>query len=317
MTKYKTVFASAQIRQIQPSEEQKNEAFASLADLQRLLPFDARPEEEPDLLYIVANLAVGGTVNKNDDGVDIETVLATYKRYEKKQCNLEHNRKVIVGYILKAGLSEFGTDRIITEDEARASGKPFNVTTVAVIWRVAAAKLCNYIEESYKEGKDAMLSLSFEVGFDDYKIIGLPKDSNVVNDQLFSISSSDPRFEMYDACMRGNGGTGIKDGAKLARLLQDIIPLGQGIVAVPAADVYGIAPITHSLEPYLDLEHPETPVEATAPATEPVKAEVQMESQPDMKITSLAFNVEHKLCLDEICASLSTLKQIFEKISKY
>jgi hypothetical protein len=244
---YRAIFSST-LQVVAPSVDDLLEAKASLDTLKGLLPIDADPKNEPDLLYVAANLAVGGTINKNDDGLDHDTALATYKKFEKKQCNIEHNRQNIVGYIVRAGLSEIGTNRLITEEEAKLAGKPFNITTVAILWRVANRQLCQFIEENSNNpaspDKDA-LSLSFEVGFDDYKIVLLPKNSIYIADAKKIISKEEESiWDIYDAGLRTNGGSGICKGAKIARVLcGNVVPLGQGIVANPAADVKGLAPI--------------------------------------------------------------------------
>jgi len=230
------------------SEELKNEAHASLEGLADLLPSGIDPEQHPDLLFVAANLAVGGSVNANDDSVSIEDSLATYKRFEMKLCDVEHDRKTVVGFILKAGLSELGTNRLITEDEARAANVPFNITTITVLWKVAAKDLCNFIQESSAPGspdKDS-LSLSFEVGFDDYDIVTLPKGVTDLARATHTIASASPDFERYDKLLRVNKGKGVikETGERVVRTLAGkIVPLGEGIVTVPAAAVKGLLPI--------------------------------------------------------------------------
>lgn len=245
--RYTTRFA-AKGHVIQPTEDVRNEARASLDQLKSLLPDGYNPEEQPDLLYFVGNLAVGGVLNKNDDAVSIEDALAIYRRFEQKLCDIEHDRKTIVGYILKAGLSEMGTNRPITEDEARAANVPFNITTVTVLWRVANKELCAFIEELSTPGspdKDA-LSLSFEVGFNDYDIVLAPKGvTNLAQARI--IDSDSPHFDTFSRLLRVNKGKGVvkETGERVGRVLCGrIVPLGEGIVTVPAADVKGIAAIT-------------------------------------------------------------------------
>lgn len=248
---FKTTFA-AQIRVLQPTKDDIQETQASLNDLRSLLPPDIVPEDDPDLLFIAANLAVAGVVNLNDDGLDISTALDIYKRFEKKQVNIEHNRDHIVGYILRSALSELETDRIITEDEAEESNKPFNIATVAVLWKIKAKELCNYLVEAsnplhpdYKS-----LSLSFEMGFNDYSVVSLPIDTIDISKATRTVTPVDKDYELYNTFLRANKGDGFdpKDkGNRLYRLMpQSVIPLGQGIVTYPAAAVKGIVAITHS-----------------------------------------------------------------------
>jgi len=309
---YKTTFA-AQIRTIEPSEQDLNEAKASLADLKRLLPAGIDPEDNPQLLYIAANLYVAGMVNLNDDGVDLATSLAAYKGFEKQQLNIEHDRKRIAGYILHAGLSEFGTDRLITEDEAREQEKPFNVAVVAVLWKVANRELCGYLEEAsnpmhpdYKA-----LSLSFEVGFSSYNIGVFEGDERDIAEAKQIIVPADANYVDLSSRLRANGGSGklTMDGnERLYQILSGtFLPLGGGIVTAPAAAVKGIAAITQAVE----VEEVEEDDE-----TEEASVETQQKSQEppwmlaqDLKSKLLAF-------LEQIEKnSLSCIKQDESRVS--
>lgn len=244
--RYTTRFA-AKGHVIQPTEVVANEARASLDQLRGLLPEGLDPETHPDLLFVAANLAVAGVANQNDDGVSIEDCLATYRRFEWKLCDIEHDRQTIKGFILKAGLSELGTNRLITEDEARAANAPFNIATLTVLWKVAGRDLCSFIETSSAAAspdKDA-LSLSFEVGFNDYDIAILPKGvTNLSSARI--IESDSPHFDDFDKLLRVNKGKGVfkETGERVTRILSGkIVPLGEGIVTVPAAAVKGLLPI--------------------------------------------------------------------------
>lgn len=251
---YRTTFA-AQIRAIEPTEREVNEVKASLTNLKTLLPPGIDPDEDYDLLYIAADLAVAGLVNLNDDGVDLETGLAIYPQFERRFCDIEHERDRICGYILRSALTEFGTDRVITEDEARAANKPFNIATVAVLWRAVSPELCAYIEEAstptHPDYKD--LSLSFELGFTGYRIIGLPEGDRTIANAKVVIHSTSIDFDSYDKRLRYKGGSGVmpQDAkGRLYRVLdQGAKPLGQGVVSVPAAAVKGIAAITEKPVP--------------------------------------------------------------------
>lgn len=255
-----------------PSVDERHEARASLDQMKELLPAGIDPATDMDLIYIVGNLAVGGVVNLNDDAVTLDDMLAMYTRFERRQCNVEHNRAKIVGHIIKAGLSEMGTNRLITPDEARAAGRPFNIATVAVVYKVADKDLCDYILQAGAPGspdKDA-LSLSFEVGFNEYSIAVLPPDTTDLRDATATISPDSPDFDRYNRMLRINKGSGKvgKTGQRVARVLQgSLAPLGQGIVTIPAAAVKGIAPI---------LEASDSAALDIAPPTEAV-----MDDQPD------------------------------------
>lgn len=255
-----------------PSVDEQHEVRASLDQMKELLPAGIDPEQDLDIVYIVGNLAVGGVVNLNDDAVTLDDMLSMYRRFERRQCNVEHNRANIVGYIVKAGLSELGTNRLITEDEARTAGRPFNIVTVAAVWKVANKDLCDYILQAGAPGspdKDA-LSLSFEVGFNEYSVVIMPPDTTDLRDATMMVAPDSPDFDRYNRMLRINKGSGKvgKTGQRVARVLQgSLAPLGQGIVTIPAAAVKGIAPI---------LE----PSDSAAPDATP-STEATLDDQPD------------------------------------
>lgn len=240
---------SANAHLCRPTANQEKEIRASIDRLKGLLPSEINPEEHPTLLYVVGNLFVAGLLNKNDDGVSVEDGLKMYKAFEGQQINIEHNRSSVVGYIVKAGLSEFGTDRLITEDEARASGKPYNIAIAIALWKVVDKDLIKYILQATEPGSPMKddLSLSFEVGFDEYKIVTLPKNVTNLAMATRTISASDDKFDRFDKKLRTNGGSGKEGNEHVGRVIEwPIIPLGGGIVAMPAAQVKGITPVLSS-----------------------------------------------------------------------
>lgn len=234
---------------IKPSKEQALEAKASIQELSTVFPLDVFPETDPDLVYIFGNLAVGGLINLNDDGISTDTALAIYKKFEKRQCNVEHDRTKVCGYILKSFLSEFGTSKPITEEEARSSNKPFNISTLAVLWKVVNKELCDWVVQNTDENNPNKndLSLSFEVGFNKYQIVELNGENPDISQAEKIIFENSKEFPSYDASLRQNGGSGKKNGNKIGRILWgDIVPLGQGIVTTPAAAVKGIFAVNES-----------------------------------------------------------------------
>jgi len=294
--RYKTLFA-AQIHAIEADESTRNEAKASLSRLRDLLPANINPEDEPALLFAAGNLAVADYVNLNDDGYDTDTALATYKSFVWQQVNLEHDRKNKVGFIVHAGLTELGTDRVITEDEARAAGKPFNIAIVIALWRVGEGRdLCSYIEEASSPTHPDFnaLSLSFEVGFDNYRIVALPKDSPRISEAVMTIRSNEAAFGRFDGALRANKGTGLSpDDANLRvyRVIDEgVLPLGAGIVTVPAAAVKGLIAITRKPE---EIEVEEEDDEAEE------QARVMALALEEAKNTARAFleHVEKKIAL--------------------
>lgn len=246
--KLTTLFAT-QVHAIEATAQTREETIASLLDLKTILPSEIDPEEEHDLLFVAGNVAVAGLVNLNDDGLDIETALTVYPKFKNKFVDVEHNRKKVVGFIISVGLSEFGTNRVITEDEARSAGKPFNITTVAALWKVVDKGLCEYIVRASNPAHPDYLnlSLSFEMGFSSYYIISLPLGEREIAKATRAIRFGEPDFAKFKKGLRAYKGKGMSpanDNERVYRIMPpDVVPLGEGIVAVPAAAVEGIIAI--------------------------------------------------------------------------
>jgi hypothetical protein len=298
--KYKIVFA-AKIRAIKPSEEDEKLAKASLDNLKGLLPDGIDPRDHPDLLYIVGNLTVANIANLNDAAIDTDTALSTYKMFENKPCDIEHDRGKVAGFIFKAGLSEFGSDKIITEDEARATGKAgglFNITTVAVLWRVVNSQLCDFIEKSSYPDSPTYnaLSLSFEVLFNDYNIAVGP--SRLLKDcQIYSAGVT--AFAPYDKMLKANEGLGKTDDDQFVFqvLIPPLIPAGQGIVSDPAAPVKGISSILFPTPkeiqgPVAGAEMNEPPGGLVGPAIEAKMKEILSKMIKEVKAFTLQLTPE-------------------------
>ena len=124
--KYTTVFSS-EIKPVVSEERDKYLALASMIEVAKFLP-DVDVDKQVDLLPIAFNAFVANRVNRNGDVVDTETAIAFYKDFKNKPINIEHNREKVIGTILTAGFSEFGTDRPLTEEEVSKTEGPFNVT---------------------------------------------------------------------------------------------------------------------------------------------------------------------------------------------
>ncbi len=213
---------------------------ASLENLKPLLPQDINFEENVDLLGVAFNAAVVNKFNKNDDGMDSETAVKVVKNFLHKPTNIEHDKSKVVGHIISAGFSEYGTDnKLMSSEEAEASNSPFNIALGAVVYKYANREFANLIERSV-DPNDSMyqtLSTSWEVGFSDYLIaVGSKdlKDAEIIKNPKI--------FQEMKAKLRAYGGSGrLDDGTKVYRLLAgEIYPLGIGFTTSPAADVKGI-----------------------------------------------------------------------------
>ena len=135
---------------------------------------------------------VANRVNKNGDVIDTDTSVAVYESFINKPINIEHNRDRIIGTILTAGFSEFGTDKPLTKEEASELSGPFNVTLGGVLWRVINPELADYIEDSADPTSDNYMSVSasWELGFTDFEIVAIDGDEkNIENAETIAKDS--------------------------------------------------------------------------------------------------------------------------------
>jgi hypothetical protein len=212
---------------------------ASLENLKSLLPQNIDFSENIDLLGVAFNAAVVNKFNKNDDGMDSATAARVVNNFLHKPTNIEHDKSKVVGHIVSAGFSEFGSSQLLNKEEISDKKDPFNISLGAVVYKYANKEFANLIERSV-DPNDSMyqnISTSWEVGFSDYVIaigsIDL-KDAEIV--------SSPKAFEEMRAKLKAYGGPGrLEDGTKVYRLLRgEIYPLGIGFTTTPAADVKGL-----------------------------------------------------------------------------
>ena len=136
---YTTTFSSV-LRPLVSEEKDKYLALASLMQVGSFIP-NINTEKNVDLLPVAFNAAVVNRVNKNGDVIDTDTAIASYKNFINKPINIEHNRERIVGVILTAGFSEFGSDASLSEEEVKDFKKPFNITLGGVIWKISNPKI--------------------------------------------------------------------------------------------------------------------------------------------------------------------------------
>lgn len=239
--KYTTIFSS-EIKPLVSEEKDKYLAMASLIDVGEFIP-DLNTETNVDLLPIAFNACVINRVNKNDDVVDTEHGIAMAKHFINKPINVEHNRERVVGTILTAGYSEFGTDKPLSEDEVKELNGPFNITLGGVVWKLVNSHLAEIIENASDPTSEDYLrvSASWELGFTEYNIaIAEGDEKNIENAQLIT---DDVEVEALQDFLKGFGGNGaLEDGRKVYRhVIGEIVPLGIGLTETPAAEVKGIA----------------------------------------------------------------------------
>ena len=109
--------------------------MASLVDVGDFVP-NIDTEKNIDLLPIAFNACVANRVNKNGDVIDTPTAIEIYENFVNKPINIEHNRERVVGAILTAGFSEFGTDKPLTAEQVAETNTPFNITLGGIVWKV-------------------------------------------------------------------------------------------------------------------------------------------------------------------------------------
>jgi len=240
--KFKTTFSSS-VRPMVSEEKDKHLALASLIDVGNFLP-QVDVEKNIDLLPIAFNACVVNRVNKNGDVVDTETALAMYESFKNKPINVEHNRDKVLGTILTAGFSKFGSDELMTEEEARSTTDPFNITLGGVVWRVVNEKLANIIENSSDPtSEDFMkISASWELGFEEYNIVVMENEDDKNMENAIEIISSEGDVDKFSKYLRAEGGKGKieEKGFVYRQVVANVVPLGIGLTENPAADVKGI-----------------------------------------------------------------------------
>ena len=250
--KYVTIFSS-EVKPVVSEEKDKYLALASLVDLEKFVP-KVDTDKDVDLLPIAFNAFVANRVNKNGDVINTETALSMYENFKNKPINIEHNRDRVIGTILTAGFSEFGTDRPMTVEEVSRMSAPFNVTLGGVIWRVVNPVMADYIEESADPTSDNYMkvSASWELGFTDYNIVELSEEEknieggNIIADELI-VKGLEEKLKAF-------GGDGIlENGNKIYRhVINEVVPLGIGLTESPAAEVSGI--VTEASETEKDTQ---------------------------------------------------------------
>ena len=239
--KYTTIFSST-VKPLVSEEKDEYLAMASLVEVGDFIP-NVDTSKNIDLLPIAFNACVANRVNKNGDVVDTKTALSIAEHFVNKPINIEHNRERVVGVILNAGFSEFGTDKILKAEEIKDLQGPFNITLGGVVWKVVSSRLADIIEEASDPTSESYLkvSASWELGFSDYNIIVLnDDDKNIANAEV--ISDFD-KVEEVKSTLRAFGGSGkLEDGRSIYRqVINNVLPLGIGLTENPAADVKGVA----------------------------------------------------------------------------
>ena len=235
---YTTIFSST----LKPLVSEERDKYLALASLERIGEFVPDVSEDNiDLLPVAFNACVVNRANKNGDILDSDSAVAIYKNFINKPINVEHNRNQVVGVILAAGFSEFGTDKPLKEEDVKELNAPFNITLGGVFWKIVNEDLAEHIEESSDPSSENYLSVSasWELGFSDYNIVKIKGEGKNVEDG--ELISDEEKIEKIKNNLKSFGGTGKIEDDSIYRLVTGfVVPLGIGLTETPAADVKGV-----------------------------------------------------------------------------
>jgi len=239
---FTTTFANLKIKPLVSEEKDKYLSLASINNLKKFLP-EIDTEKNIDLLPIAFDACVINRVNKNGDVVNSLTAAEIVKNFINKPINVEHDRTKVVGCILAANFSKFGSNDILTEDEVKGMKEPFYITLGGVIWKIINPQLSNLIEDSNDPSSENYMnvSASWELGFNEYDLVLLNDNNKNLEDAKFI--SDEKQKDKLKKNLKAFGGSGKidKNTSIYRQVLGNVIPLGIGLTANPAADVQGVA----------------------------------------------------------------------------
>tara|TARA_R110002051_G_scaffold4780_1_gene26414 strand:- start:4062 stop:5690 length:1629 start_codon:yes stop_codon:yes gene_type:complete len=280
--KYTTVFSSV-IKPLVSEDKDKYLAMASMLEIGDFIP-DIDTTKDIDLLPVAFNACVANRVNKNGDVVDSSTAVAMYESFINKPINLEHQRERVVGVILAAGFSEFGTDKPIAKEDIDGN-EPFNITLGGVIWKVVNTKIADIIEDASDPTSEnyMKISASWELGFDEYNLVLLDDaEKNISNAEFITELEEIDKNKDFLKALGGSGK--LENGKNIYRqVINKVVPLGIGLTESPAADVQGVAVKN-------DKEQLGASIESSAEPSEAVQ-----ESEATLKVNENEKNISQTL----------------------
>ena len=214
-------------------------SVASLDSLRSLIPSSVNLDKNVDLVGAAFNAAVVNRFNKNGDGIDTNSAIAFRKYFIHKPTNIEHKKQRVVGHIVNAAFSSYGTNNLLFEDDVKGSLDPFNIALAAVVYKTVDRNFADALVNSDDPESNLYqkISASWEIGFNDYYIaIG---SENLKDVEIITKKQQIEEFKKY---LKGFDGYGkMDDGTPIYRLVTGrIYPLGIGFTTNPAADVQGV-----------------------------------------------------------------------------
>ena len=304
---YESCFAELIIKPLVSEAKDKCLALASLVEVRNFLPL-IDTTANLDLLPVAFNACVVNRVNKNKDVIDTATAVAMYPHFINKPINVEHNRQRVIGVILAAGFSEFGTDRPLTEEQVKGMTSPFNITLGGIVWRIVSPDLSDHIEESNDPTSANFLSVSasWELGFSNYRIALL--GSGLKNLSEAKIVSDPEEIAKIQDKLTALGGDGKLDDLFAYRMPSyDVLPLGIGFTEKPAAEVKGVAT---QLKEQANITQPETFHES------PEQEKLNAISSPESTKVIPTINIPYKETFGENENKISQSPKLDVKIKR-
>ena len=219
---------------------------SNIQNLKSLIPSEVDLENNIDLMGVAFNAAVVNEFNKNGDGISTKTALESIKQFIHKPTNIEHDKKKIVGHIVKAGFSSYENSEILEEIDPNETD-PFNIALGAVVYKTVDKDFFDLLNNSTNPKSNIYntISASWEIGFNDYMIaVGSRnlKEAEIISDPQ--------RIQEMRPMLRGFGGKGFTDdGKEVYRLIVGkVYPLGIGFTMKPAANVKGVISLQEDSE---------------------------------------------------------------------
>ena len=239
--KYKAQFKKIAIANVVSGIKQSQKlSIASLDELKKIIPKSVDLANNESLMYGAANSFVANRVNKNSHGILGSTAVSLAQKCVNTYIDYEHDKSCIVGHVINAGASEFGSNKILDLESLKDSKDAFNVALAMVFYKVVNPDLAAILAECSDETSPYYqeLSISWEVLYDEYFIAVGSRDLNEAE-----LVTEDSKIQELTAFLTDEeGGTGkLEDGTNIYRVITGSpLPTGFGVVENPAAEVKGI-----------------------------------------------------------------------------